>query len=262
MTDGRNPNYEVLSLIGYGLAKFDNVFHREFGCASKQAFFRTLVARGIAKTEDVVKSYQDIFDPFFPNKRPGWWDRQAYYRHRKIYIDFLFGHLDVAGYAEAVKPHIVGEGEAGEGVPQVAPLVKSQFQSMLMTGLEAEFYFMAHYERVARFAGGELADARMLGDGYDFQIRCRGRYFLAEVKGVKRKAGRIRLTEKEYCQAKAYGDSYGIVVVSNLAGQPWLTPIFNPTAERAARKLGLRAHARAQPVTEYLSASLAWQSWK
>lgn len=31
----KHPHYELLNLIGYGLAKFDKLFIKEFQCSSK-----------------------------------------------------------------------------------------------------------------------------------------------------------------------------------------------------------------------------------
>ena len=38
MSDGRHENYEILNLIGYGLAKFDVDFVQAFGFQTKQLF--------------------------------------------------------------------------------------------------------------------------------------------------------------------------------------------------------------------------------
>nr|CBX30956.1 unknown protein [uncultured Desulfobacterium sp.] len=38
MSDNKHENYELLNLIGYGLAKFDMDFVNEFGFKTKTAF--------------------------------------------------------------------------------------------------------------------------------------------------------------------------------------------------------------------------------
>ena len=40
----KHPHYELLNLIGYGLAKFDDTFIREFHCSSKSEFYRYIVS--------------------------------------------------------------------------------------------------------------------------------------------------------------------------------------------------------------------------
>jgi hypothetical protein len=69
MADNKHENYEILNLIGYGLAKFDKDFVREFGFKTKTAFFQHMVDLKIAETIGTVKNRQDLFDPFFYNPR-------------------------------------------------------------------------------------------------------------------------------------------------------------------------------------------------
>jgi hypothetical protein len=85
----KHENYEILNLIGYGLAKFDLDFVREFGFKTKQEFFLYIVSIGIAETLGTVKNRQDLFDPFFDNPRKGWWQKGDTYIHRKnLIFDF------------------------------------------------------------------------------------------------------------------------------------------------------------------------------
>ncbi len=59
----------------------------------------SMVQRGVADTIGTVKSPQDLFDSFFDNSRKGWWQRGDACIHQKIYIDSLFGLLDVNDFA-------------------------------------------------------------------------------------------------------------------------------------------------------------------
>lgn len=99
----KHPHYELLNLIGYGLAKFDKLFIKEFQCSSKSEFYRYVVSLGIAETTGVVKNRMDLFDPYFDNNRKGWWQKAEVYRFRKDLIDMMFGNEDVHSYAEIVK---------------------------------------------------------------------------------------------------------------------------------------------------------------
>lgn len=71
----KHPHYELLNLIGYGLAKFDKLFIKEFQCSSKSEFYRYIVSLGFAETTGVVKNRMDLFDPYFENNRKGWWQK-------------------------------------------------------------------------------------------------------------------------------------------------------------------------------------------
>ena len=65
----KHENYELLNLLGYGLAKFDNDFVKQFGFNTKSSFFEYFVEIGIVETGSVVKNRMDLFDPFFENSR-------------------------------------------------------------------------------------------------------------------------------------------------------------------------------------------------
>ena len=93
---------EIMNLIGYGLAKFDLAFAKEFGCKTKTAFNRLVVELGLAKTEKAVSNRQDSFDPYFDNGRKGWWQRNQR-EHVKLFIDSLFGNEDAKSFSNIVK---------------------------------------------------------------------------------------------------------------------------------------------------------------
>jgi hypothetical protein len=73
-----------------------------------------------------------------------------------------------------------------------------------------------------------LDDARLYGDGYDFQMNVDSNYYLAEVKGIRSQKGRFRLTENEYNKAQEYQDNYIITVVSDLNNIPKFLVVDNP----------------------------------
>mgnify|MGYP000025176987 CR=1 FL=1 len=106
MRNDAHVNYELLNLIGYGLAKFELAFIHEFGYKSKTAFYTYLVELGIAETVGVVKNRQDLFDPFFDNGRKGWWQKGDAYLHRKESIDTICGNMNVTQFSLYVKGFI------------------------------------------------------------------------------------------------------------------------------------------------------------
>ena len=233
----KHKHYELLNLLGYGLAKFDNEFIKEFGYQTKSDFYQYFVDLGIAETRSVVKNRMDIFDPFFPNQRSGWWKRMEDYRPRKELIDSLFGNEDVVNYANIVKLYLQGFHNAKEITLIESPILKSKFKRLQETGLEAELYFMNNYRKESVFHNGILEDARLYGDGYDFQISVEKNNYLAEVKGIRGKQGDIRLTLKEYQQAEYYKSDYFLSVVSDLESSPKLTLISNPLKQLKFEKV-------------------------
>lgn len=253
MSDNKHENYELLNLIGYGLAKFDIDFVKEFGIETKTAFYEYIVSLKIAETKGVVKNRQDLFDPFFDNERKGWWQKGDAYIHRKILIDSLFGELNFSKYAEIVKIYIQNKFGDIEKAETISPVIKSRFKQLQLTGQEAEIYFMNNYKIIVPFANGILDDARLFGDGYDFQIQVTKKYFLAEVKGVRTTSGSIRLTENEFAKADEYKGNYGLIVVSNLSDLPKMAAIFNPI-----ENLLLTKKVVAQTQTTYHSKFISW----
>ena len=224
----KHENYEILNLLGYGLAKFGNEFIKQFGFKTKLSFFEYFVEIGIVETGSVVKNRMDLFDPFFDNNRKGWWQKGNAYIHRKLLIDSLFGNENVISYANIVKLFLKDNFKIKDIFVEVKPIVKSRFKKLQETGLEAELYFMNNYNSIDIFKDGNIEDARLYGDGYDFQINVNENSFLAEVKGIRAKKGKFRLTENEYFKAKEYQNDYIITLVLNLDDLPTFLTIENP----------------------------------
>ena len=224
----KHENYEILNLLGYGLAKFGNEFIKQFGFKTKLSFFEYFVEIGIVETGSVVKNRMDLFDPFFDNNRKGWWQKGNAYIHRKLLIDSLFGNENVIGYTNIVKLFLKDNFKIKDIFVEVKPIVKSRFKKLQETGLEAELYFMNNYNSIDIFKDGNIEDARLYGDGYDFQINVNENSFLAEVKGIRAKKGKFRLTENEYFKAKEYQNDYIITLVLNLDDLPTFLTIENP----------------------------------
>ena len=124
---------------------------------------------------------------------------------------------------------------------------------MQETGQEAEFYFLHNYQSVPVFQNCTIEDARLFGDGYDFQILKNTDYLLAEVKGVKTEVGSIRMTKNEFEKAREYKNDYFLVVVSNLAEVPKITPIENPV-----KQLKLTENKIVSSQINYHSEAIRW----
>jgi hypothetical protein len=229
MEKNKHKNYEILNLIGYGLSKFNNEFIKEFGFLTKTSFYIFCVENKIAKTVGTVKNRMDLFDHFFPeNGRKGWWQKGDAYIHRKIIIDSLFGNENVKGYANIVKLYMKDSFNIKNIEYQAKPIIKTRFKKLQETGLEAELFFMNNYNSIDIFQNGLLEDARLYGDGYDFQISINEQFYLAEIKGIRAKKGKFRLTENEYKKALEYKNDYIITLILNLNEIPKIITIENP----------------------------------
>jgi len=245
----KHERYEVLNLIGYGLSKFDLGFVEQFGFETKSAFYERIVSLGIADTPSTVKNRMDLFDGMVPmetvrreNRRVGWrrpgQDVNGY-EHRKDALDSIFGDLDAgelaAALVAAIEQDIGREMPLPERAVRAQPIFNSMFKALQRTGLEAETYFMSNYQ-VGAFQGYALKDARLLGDGYDFQMGRGAEFLLAEVKGVRQGRGGVRMTEREFRKAEEFRDEYVLVVVSGLDAVPRMMAYRDPAEELEWRR--------------------------
>lgn len=229
MQSNKHDNYEILNLIGYGLSKFNNAFLKEFGFTTKTDFYKFCVDSKIADTTGTIKNRMDLFDPFFPtNGRKGWWQKGDAYIHRKILIDNLFGKENVYNYANIVKMYLNEDYKTLTSNIKVQPILKSRFKRLQETGLEAEIYFINNYNKIDIFKNGDIEDARLFGDGYDFQVNVKSSSYLAEIKGIRERKGKFRMTENEYNKALEYGSEYIVTLVLNMNELPTFLTIDNP----------------------------------
>ncbi len=242
--DNKHKNYEILNLIGYGLSKFDNAFIAQFGFKTKTDFYNYCVSLELADTGSTIKNRMDLFDPFFPNKRKGWWQKGDTYIHRKYFIDNLFGDVDVIEYAEIVKMYLQENFKKFTTTTTLKPIIKSRFKKLQETGLEAELFFINNYEKITTFKNATLTDARLYGDGYDFQMSIENSYYLAEVKGIRAEKGRLRLTENEYNKAQEYGNDYILTIVSSLNNIPNFIVVDNPIKNLKFKKVIVSSRER------------------
>lgn len=224
----KHKNYEILNLIGYGLSKFNEDFINQFDFKTKSSFYDFFVEKGLVDTGSVIKNRMDLFDPFFDNGRKGWWQKGDTYIHRKHLIDSLFGDETVTSYSNIVKLFLKKRYNLDDFETKAKPIATSKFKKLQETGLEAELYFLNNYNSIEIFKNGKIEDARLYGDGYDFQVDVNNNIFLAEVKGIRANSGKFRLTENEYSKAIEYQKDYIITVVLNLDDSPKFLTIDNP----------------------------------
>lgn len=255
----KHENYEILNLIGYGLAKFDKQLVKQFGFKTKTDFYEFLVSKNVADTSGTVKNRQDLFDHLFPeNPRRGWWQKGDTYKHRRILIDNLFGEEDVVSFANIIKGHLRESFDVFDFNPIIKPITKSKYRKMQETGREAEEYFLNNFNLLSCFDCGSIIDARLYGDGYDFEVDFPDNSFkLVEVKGVREITGNIRLSQNEFSKANEYKDEFYVVVVFNLIEKPQFSVLPNPI-----QNLNFTPKPNnPKPTIDYFSDTIKWQPW-
>lgn len=250
----RHKNYEILNLIGYGLAKFEGDLIAALGFDTKSALFKNLIRRGVAETRGTLKNRQDLFNPLVRNVKVGWWQKAERYMHRKVLLDSLFGTLDAVRYSAVIESYLQTYFPiSGEKPKAIVPILRSMFRQLQETGSEAELFFMSNFRTVERLKDGVLEDARLFGDGYDFQISVPPSYVLTEVKGVRGRTGGIRLTENEFLKAKEFNKDYCLAIVSGLESIPQISVFFDPLELLPLTKQTIKSEQ-----TYYLSPVRRW----
>ncbi|MGA1225846.1 MAG: DUF3883 domain-containing protein [Tamlana sp.] len=174
------------------------------------------------------KNRMDLFNPFFDNHRKGWWQKGNTNIHRKLLIDSLFEKENALKLANIVKLFLKDKYRVKDIYVNVKPIIKSRYKKLQETGLEAELYFINNFNSIDIFKNGVIEDVRLYGDGYDFQVNVNKNSFLTEVKGIRNKKGKFRLTENEYKKANEYKNDHIITVVLNLNESPTFLTIDNP----------------------------------
>jgi len=228
-------NSQLLKLIAYGLMKFDYDFITEYGYESYREFYAHIVSIGIAKTIDTVKGWRDTFDGINrhfnyqlnpQNTRRGY-DFRDYYINYYNQINNLYADFNASDFVLAVKSVInIDKQEYKISVP---PVFISRYKQLQQTGLQAEVYFINNYLNVEPFYNSKLVDARIFGDGYDFQITTEtNNFYLVEVKGIRKQNGKFRFTSNEYNKACEYANNYFLSIVSNLDDIPTISVIKDP----------------------------------
>ena len=126
----KHENYDILNMLGYGLAKFNMDLVYNMGFKTKTEFYQHFYRLGIAGSPSAIKNRQDLFDPYFNNNRKGWWQRKCY-EHRKILIDGFFKDLDCLDFIEILNKLLTYRGfiHPIEHV-EISPLLKSQFDAL------------------------------------------------------------------------------------------------------------------------------------
>jgi hypothetical protein len=98
----------------------------------------------------------------------------------------------------------------------------------LLTGRQAERYFMENCNQILKITASDLIDHRDAACGFDFGLHSNPRIAI-EIKGLKQSRGPIQFTDREWTEATVRQQDYWLVVIGNLIGQPvpkrWSNPV-------------------------------------
>ncbi len=217
---------EKAILVGLYLSRFDQKALGQLGFEQFSEAYNVL-GYAIGVKPQSIKNYRDEFDPYFPNPRRGWDNRELRTHCREVLDEFK--NYSFTQLTELVA-NVTSSGSMGVDLADFAddPDHSSTVASRLATGLAAEEYFLSTYRDVEAFSGHVITDMRSSARGFDFLAKSETEYYCVEVKGIRATKGSILLTEKEYSTARAEQGRYCLFVVSSFLTTPIHRCFFNP----------------------------------
>lgn len=217
-------------LIGLYLSKFDEEGLQALGFEGMYQSFNAL-GYSIGSKPASIKNYRDEFDPYFPNKRKGWYQRKLR-EHCKRILDEFSG-LSFDEFTELVKSLVIKDYEFEKFISKIEKKDYSEtVAKRLITGVAAEEYFKVNYHSINDFTNYELKDTTKLACGFDFRLTLNSEYYCVEVKGLNTLTGRILMTEKEFLVAQNLKQSYCLFIVTNFVEKPIHQYYFDPLNSR------------------------------
>lgn len=213
-------------LIGLFLSRFDRQALDSFGFSGfRQAY--NVLGLAIGYIPKSIQNYRDEFDPYFPNIRKGWRNRELR-DYCKKYMDatqdFSFEEFYYL-IKSFVDDDIVNDNDI---VKERKKTNRGFLANRLITGRAAEEYFMMNYQSIDLFHNYDLINTTQMGCGFDFKLSNNQNRYYVEVKGINDKTGNILMTEKEYSVANDLRSLYCLFVVSNFREKPEHKMFFDP----------------------------------
>ncbi|MFF5994094.1 DUF3883 domain-containing protein [Lysinibacillus sp. KU-BSD001] len=228
-------NQKLALIIAFYLSKYDREAVEKLGYKNFTEAFKRIGDILDVKPAS-IKQMREQFDPYFDNPRVGWYQRPLS-RSRKDVMN-QYGEYSEAALREVVKD-IVNSLQLEEPVNSVyteyiledALEVKEvlvPYTTRGITGKAAEELFLELYRegQILSFSA-PLEDTREHGTGYDFRMK-EEPYFVFEVKGLYESEGGILFTDHEWKVAQTLGESYFVVLLSNLKDQAQIDIVHNP----------------------------------
>jgi len=224
-------------LIGLYLSKFDDKGLQALGFEGMYQAFNVL-RYAVASKPASIKNYRDEFDPYFPNKRKGWYQRGLREHCKKILDEF--SELSFDGFTDLIESIILKDYEFEKFISKIEKKDYSEtIAKRLATGEAAEEYFKANYNFINDFTNYELKDTTKLACGFDFKLTLNSSYYCVEVKGLNTLNGNILMTEKEFSVAQNLKQKYCLFVVTNFVEKPVHQYYFDPLDSRLEfKKIG------------------------
>ena len=226
--DRKRFRVEIESIVlGYAMSRLDKAYLSARHCKTWEQAYRE-AGQALSAPARTFDNLRDEFDPVHPNPRRGWHQRVLGPKRQRV-LDEL---KDVSEDAllELVDRILKREEQAtAEAIDSLAVVTHTAHNvaERLLTGRRAEEFFLEHSTSLVQVESANILDLRQVAGGYDFGVRDRPEWAI-EVKGLKQLKGGIQFTDHEWTEAKRRGEDYWLVVVGNLAMQPFAKVIRDP----------------------------------
>ena len=215
-------------VIGYAMSRLDLRYVRYRQARTwREVFAEAAVALSCPTSS--IKNLRDEFDPIFGNTRRGWHQRPIRPNRSRV-LESLNDVSDDALMALVDRILARDNESIAEAVDSMvaAPRTAHNVAQRLLTGRQAEDYFIVHSEPLVEIKSSDLVDQRLAACGYDFGVTGRPEIAI-EVKGLRHLTGEVLFTDREWTEARSRLDHYLLVVVANLEAIPQGKVIRNPT---------------------------------
>ncbi|MBB6022166.1 hypothetical protein HNR77_003262 [Paenibacillus sp. JGP012] len=240
-------NHKLALIVAYFLSKYNEIALENLGYSNFTAAFEDIGFK-LSVKPNTIKNMRDEFDPFHPNNRRGWYQRElrpsrleVLEKYEELSESALLGIVkDILSYSTLNRTT-----ELDKNIQVYIDTIQEddetkhatrKFSTRGITGKRAEEFFYESFlkNKIDGFGGG-LKDRRNDGCGFDFELDS-SLPFVFEVKGLSAIIGGVVFTDKEWIVAKELGERYILVLVSNLDGIPNIKLIQNPYEKLVAKK--------------------------
>ena len=232
------PENELAMVVAFYLSKFGEEGLEKLGYQSyKQAFDD--VGRSLGVKPNSVKNWRDEFDPYYDNKRKGWYQRGIRPSRQRVMLAFddLSESALRAVVLDIIKPEARPkiETELHFTIEEIRDLEKkkktrenTEYIPRGPTGRMAEEFFISKFRAGSTPFDGTLRDRRDDGVGFDFEITKAASRSLVEIKGIAKQRGGITFTDKEWRIANEAQDDYFLGLVIQVFESPRMGFVQNP----------------------------------
>lgn len=234
------PENELAMVVALYLSKFGEEGLEHLGYRSYRQAFEE-VGRSLNVKPNSVKNWRDEFDPYYDNKRKGWYQRGIRPTRQKVMATFdnLSEKALRAIVLDIIKPEarpkietelhsILNEIKGVDNRKRVRGEVK--YVSRGPTGRMAEEFFVSQFDAGLTPFNGTLKDRRDDGVGFDFEVVMHEDRALVEIKGLAKESGGITFTDKEWKVANEIQNNYFLGLVTQIRVSPKIGFVQNPAS--------------------------------